>query len=143
MYVLKGTFVTPGKQLEGELVVERDTITCLAVDCEDPPGATLLSITDAFIFPGFVDAHNHVAYNVLPKWTPPKLYKNRGQWQASSSYKSFKAPYAVLKDQKHLYCEMVKYGELKVLNQWNYQHSRNSARPEMFSHADTQCRKPK
>jgi 5-methylthioadenosine/S-adenosylhomocysteine deaminase len=114
-YVLKGTFVTPGKQLEGELVIERDTITCLAVDCEDPPSATLLSITDAYIFPGFVDAHNHVAYNVLPKWTPPKLYKNRGQWQASSSYKSFKAPYAVLKDQKQLYCEMVKYGELKAL----------------------------
>jgi 5-methylthioadenosine/S-adenosylhomocysteine deaminase len=43
-------------------------------------------VTNAFILPGFVDAHNHVTYNVLPRWTPPKLYKNRGQWPGSDAY---------------------------------------------------------
>jgi 5-methylthioadenosine/S-adenosylhomocysteine deaminase len=46
---------------------------------------------------------------------PTKLYKNRGQWQRAASYKAFKQPYTQLKDQDHLFCEMVKYGELKAL----------------------------
>jgi 5-methylthioadenosine/S-adenosylhomocysteine deaminase len=114
--VLRGPMVTvDGRVLDGELVMEGDTITCVAADCPDPPGATVVTITDAFIFPGFIDAHNHVAYNVLPKWTPPKLYQNRGQWQASPSYGGFKAPYATLKDQKKLFCEMVRWGEIAAL----------------------------
>jgi hypothetical protein len=40
-----------------------------------------------------INAHNHVAYNFLPKWTPPKVYKNRGQWQRAAEYKEFKKPY--------------------------------------------------
>ena len=115
-WLLRGKIVTPaGTVLDGELVIERDTITCVAADCADPPGAAILTITNAFIYPGFVDAHNHVAYNVLPKWTPPKLYLNRGQWQGAKAYTEFKRPYALLKDTHKLYCEMVKWGELKAL----------------------------
>jgi len=32
-------------------------------------------------------------YNVLPRWSPPKLHQNRGQWQGSDAYKVFKKPY--------------------------------------------------
>ncbi len=113
--VLKGRLITPEEIIDGELVIDGDTITCVAVDCQDPPGATIFLISDAYIFPGLIDAHNHVAYNVLPKWTPPKLYKNRGQWQRASAYKAFKQPYTQLKDHDKLFCEMVKYGELKAL----------------------------
>jgi 5-methylthioadenosine/S-adenosylhomocysteine deaminase len=115
-YVLRGKIVTAaGTVLDGELVIERDTITCVAADCVDPPGASILTITNAFIYAGFVDAHNHVAYNVLPKWTPPRLYLNRGQWQSAKAYTEFKKPYALLKDTLKLFCEMVKWGELKAL----------------------------
>src|SRR5262245_53775694 len=62
-YVLRGKIVTPTGLLTGELVIEGDTITCVAITCTAPAGASVLTITDAFIFPGFVDAHNHVAYN--------------------------------------------------------------------------------
>src|SRR5207253_1315568 len=84
--VLKGKIVTPDQILDGEVVIESDMITCVAADCDDPPGATSFTITNAYIFPGFIDAHNYVAYNFLPKWTPPEVYKNRGRWQASPSY---------------------------------------------------------
>ena len=93
--------------------MEGDKIVCVAVDCPDPEGATKIRVSQAFIFPGFIDAHNHVAYNVFPKWTPPKLYSNRGQWQRAKEYKAFKAPYNDLK--QHVFCEMVKYGEVKAL----------------------------
>ena len=113
--VIRGTIVTPDTVLVGELVIEGDTIACVAPDCPDPAGASVFSVTNAYIYPGFVDAHNHVAYNVLPKWTPPRLYVNRGQWQRAKAYNDFKAPYAQLKDRHRLFCEMVKWGEIKAL----------------------------
>jgi len=112
--VLRGTLITPDQKVEGELVMEGDTITCVAVTCTEPSGATVVTITNAYIFPGFIDAHNHVAYNVLPRWTPPKLYQRRSQWQAAQAYKDFKKPYNDLIN-KGLFCEMVKYGEIKAL----------------------------
>ena len=112
-YVLDGKIATPTGLLDGKLVVSGDTITCVAANCATPDGATVIRVTDAYILPGFVDAHNHVAYNVFPKWQPPKLYQNRGQWQASKAYATFKAPYNDLKAK--LFCEMVKYGEVRAL----------------------------
>ena len=112
--ILKGKIVTPEQILDGEVVIEGETITCVAVDCDDPAGATVFTISNAYIFPGFIDAHNHVAYNFLPKWTPPKLYQRRAQWQATQSYKVFKKPYDELKE-KGLTCEIIKYGEIKAL----------------------------
>jgi cytosine/adenosine deaminase-related metal-dependent hydrolase len=112
-YVLKGHIAAPEEIAAGKLIIEEGQITCVAVSCEEPAGATVISITNAYIFPGFIDAHNHVAYNVFPKWQPPKLYSNRGQWQSSRAYKEFKAPYNDLK--KTVLCEMVKYGEVKAL----------------------------
>jgi 5-methylthioadenosine/S-adenosylhomocysteine deaminase len=113
-FVIKGKIVTPDQVIDGELVIDGDQIACVAASCPDPPGATRVTVTNAYILPGFVDAHNHVAYNVLPRWTPPKLYKNRGQWQGSDAYKVFKKPYDDLTN-KGLTCEMIKYGEIKAL----------------------------
>jgi cytosine/adenosine deaminase-related metal-dependent hydrolase len=111
--VLVGKIVTPDEVIDGKVVIQGETIKCVAVDCEEPEGASIFKVTKAFIFPGFVDAHNHVAYNVFPKWTPPKLYEHRSQWQAATAYTKFKAPYNELK--KTALCEMVKYGEVKAL----------------------------
>jgi 5-methylthioadenosine/S-adenosylhomocysteine deaminase len=115
--VLRGTVVTTTQVFaSGEVVIDRDLIVCVAADCADPPNATIYTVTDGFIYPGFIDAHNHVAYNVLPKWTPPRRdYRNRGQWQDTKEYKAFKQPYNELKNVHKLYCEMVKYGEIKAL----------------------------
>ena len=38
--VMKGTLVTPDQMIDGELVIEGDTITCAAVTCEAPVGGT-------------------------------------------------------------------------------------------------------
>jgi 5-methylthioadenosine/S-adenosylhomocysteine deaminase len=112
-YFLAGRIATPTEVIDGELAISGDTIVCVAANCTQPGGATRIKVTDGYILPGFVDAHNHVAYNVFPKWQPPKLYQNRGQWEASSAYKTFKAPYNTLKAK--VFCEMVKYGEVRAL----------------------------
>jgi 5-methylthioadenosine/S-adenosylhomocysteine deaminase len=112
-FVLKGAILKSDGLAQGKAVIENDVLTCVAATCADPAGATQITITNAYIFPGFIDAHNHVAYNFLPKWTPPKIYQRRAQWQASPSYKAFKKPYD--NNKKTLFCEMVKYGEIKAL----------------------------
>jgi hypothetical protein len=49
--VLKGNIVTvDGSVLNGEVVVEGDSITCVAADCTDPAGASIYTVTDAFIY---------------------------------------------------------------------------------------------
>ena len=113
-FALNGKMVTPGGIVDGKLVIQGSTIACVGPDCTVPPGATSFAITEAWIFPGFIDAHNHVAYSVLPKFTPSHLTKNRSEWQDSKEYKKFKKPYDLLK-QKQLSCEAIKYGEMKAL----------------------------
>lgn len=113
-YVFSGKLVTPDKVIDGKLIIRNDTITCVGTDCVDPPGATKLSVTDSYIFPGFIDAHNHVPYNVLPKWKPPKLYSNRYEWRKDQDYLKFKEPYDKLLE-KNLQCEMIKYSEIKAM----------------------------
>src|SRR5437016_11285184 len=44
-FVMKGKIVTPDQIIDGELVIEGDTITCVAVSCTDPPGAPRLTVT--------------------------------------------------------------------------------------------------
>lgn len=58
--VLFGDIVTPEGLLNGEVVIEGDSITCVKLDCPDPFGATRIRVTNAYIYPGFIDAHNHV-----------------------------------------------------------------------------------
>lgn len=111
---VKGRLVTPDAVIDGAVVVTGDTITCVGTQCAIPAGATVFTVSDAYVFPGFIDAHNHVAYNALPKWKPPKLYQNRWEWQRASAYRAFKRPYDQLK-RDGLECEMVKYGEVKAL----------------------------
>jgi len=112
-FVMKGKIVNADGSIQGEMVFEGDTISCVGSTCSEPPGATQITVTNAYIFPGFIDAHNHVAYDFLPKWSPPKVYQRRAQWQISPSYKQFKKPYDQSKTT--LFCEMVKYGEIKAM----------------------------
>ena len=59
-------------------------------DQPPPPGfeATPVTPTGGSLFPGFIELHNHLAYNALPLWSPvPKLYQDRGQWPTHPDYR--------------------------------------------------------
>jgi adenine deaminase len=88
--VLRGQVVLPSATVTGEVMFRGDTITFAAAQCHPPASARIIDTRGAYIYPGFIDAHNHVAYNVLPKFTPPQVYTNRSQWQGAPAYKAFK-----------------------------------------------------
>ena len=54
-FVLNGKIVTPDDIVDGKLVIKGTLIACVGVDCTVPAGATSVTVTDAWIFPGFIE----------------------------------------------------------------------------------------
>src|SRR5690349_6800252 len=71
--------VLPG----GTIFIEKGAI--VAVNDHDQPapgGFEEISVLDTggTIYPGLIELHNHLSYNILPLWDVPKRYGNRGNW---------------------------------------------------------------
>lgn len=39
------------------------------------------------IYPGMIELHNHLPYNILPYWVADKQYTNHGQWKSVKGYR--------------------------------------------------------
>ncbi|RME53794.1 MAG: hypothetical protein D6795_04975 [Deltaproteobacteria bacterium] len=115
-FALSGTIVTPDTVIYGgEILFGAEGILCVGNDCSTHSHyaeATKID-TDGFIFPGLIDAHNHVGYNFLEFCDLGRTYDNRYQWQNDPTYDECVAPYR--ENKSELICEMTKYGEIKAL----------------------------
>ncbi len=38
------------------------------------------------LYPGLIELHNHISYNVLQLWQVPKKFSNRDQWSGIAQY---------------------------------------------------------
>jgi 5-methylthioadenosine/S-adenosylhomocysteine deaminase len=85
--VLRGTIITPtGIVKHGYVGIVNGRIVSVSDKRPDIEGATTFD-TEGIILPGFVDVHNHLPWNALPPWTPPRLYSNRFQWQSDPVFR--------------------------------------------------------
>ena len=86
-YVLKGRIVTLDAASRviksGSICVEGGVIAAvtsgsaeLPAEFRDAPRFD----TRGTIYPGMIELHNHLSYDVLPLWQVPKKFGNRGQW---------------------------------------------------------------
>ncbi|MFO0760188.1 MAG: amidohydrolase family protein [Byssovorax sp.] len=117
--LLQGTVVTPDQVFPGEVLVEGDTLTCVAASCPAPAGAAVVD-TKGLIFPGLIDAHNHILFDIFDEddWAPTQSYKNHNQWTLDARYKAMVDAKQYLNGESnspYFGCEMDKYGELKGL----------------------------
>lgn len=72
--------------------------------------------TKGTIYPGMLDLHNHLVYNVIAPWEVPKRYDNRGQWQRDTSYaEQVKMPIKALASYAPTIPALVRYVETKAL----------------------------
>lgn len=79
---------------DGALYVDRDGVIQAVQRRSDPApagfdGATAVD-TEAVVYPGLIDLHNHIAYNCLPLWVPPdrtRPWTSREQWPNDPHYK--------------------------------------------------------
>ncbi len=113
--LLRGTVVTPDEVLpDSEVLVLGNEISCVG-DCSGSPGADGATVIDTAgtIFPGLVDAHDHVEYDWMVPWETPRLYVNHDDWQGSAEYGEYIDPHRIHQDA--LECEMTKWGEIRAL----------------------------
>lgn len=72
--------------------------------------------TGATLYPGLIDLHNHMPYNVAPLWNVPKHYTNRNQWRSNADYKlSVANPVVALAQHTPTAKALVRYVEAKAL----------------------------
>ena len=88
--LFRGTMLTPSGPMAGELLVEGNTITCVAASCsgqkreqagDDHPD-------ERRDRPGLIDAHNHGLFNIFDEgdWNPGRFYKNHNEWTSDTRY---------------------------------------------------------
>jgi len=73
--------------------------------------------TGGVIYPGLLDLHNHLAYNILPLWVAPQAFDNRLDWLKRPDYRKFVGqPMSTLTRRRpDLIQSIVRYVEVKLL----------------------------
>lgn len=89
-------------------------------DADAPPPDGFADIrpirTGGTIFPGMIELHNHLAYNVLPLWQVPNQFVERGQWGRHPDYRRLiSGPMNVLGKTDGLIQAVVRWTETKAL----------------------------
>ncbi len=68
------------------------------------------------VYPGLIELHNHLSYNIIPMWDVPKKFSNRNQWRSHKDYrKSMTGPMKVLGHIDGYLQAIVRYVECRLL----------------------------
>lgn len=124
-FALSGRIVTMnaiGKVIaDGVLYGQAGSIVAVQ-DRSAPPPAGFESVrvvaTGGTIFPGLIELHNHLPYDVLGLWEVPKLYGNRDQWSGPSTpayHQQITGPMAKLGASPDVVAAIVRYTEVRCL----------------------------
>jgi cytosine/adenosine deaminase-related metal-dependent hydrolase len=122
-YALEGRVVTMNPDFtvldRGVIYIETGTIVAVEETGDShPPGfedAPLVR-TGSTIYPGLIELHNHLSYNVLPLWDVPQAYTNRSKWAGTPIYqKLVTGPMKVLGQTPEYVAPLVRYVECKCL----------------------------
>ena len=72
--------------------------------------------TGGTIFPGFIELHNHLAYNAMSLWDVPTRYTNNGKWRGTEPYtRRITQPSQVLGQSNGAAQALVRYTECRAL----------------------------
>lgn len=121
--VVRGRIVTMNAQrdvvADGKLYLKQGAIVALRPAGDPAPegfsGATVFD-TAGVVYPGLLDLHNHLAYNVAKLWRVPKVFHDRGRWQGDTSYReNVKLPLNALGNDPDTVKAIVRYVEVKAL----------------------------
>jgi 5-methylthioadenosine/S-adenosylhomocysteine deaminase len=111
--ILRGTIVTPtGVIKHGYVGIVNGLIVSVSDKAPEIDGAISVN-TESIIAPGFVDLHNHLVWNVLPRWHPGRLYSDQPEWADSPEFKLERGPIDRLGGSS--FCDMNAWAELRAL----------------------------
>jgi cytosine/adenosine deaminase-related metal-dependent hydrolase len=104
---------------DGALYLRAGQIIAVARRTDPQPAgfeaATVLD-TQGTIYPGLLDLHNHLIYNISTAWQVPRPFHNRDQWQRNTSYREHVTmPLGVLASDRDTVKAIVRYVETKAM----------------------------
>jgi 5-methylthioadenosine/S-adenosylhomocysteine deaminase len=111
---ISGTLLTP----DGIVADNTMSISDGKVLSIDPTGSARAAVNavpvSGIILPGFIDLHDHLTWNIQPRWLPGRKFNNRYEWQDTAEYdRVLNNPhYAELPT---VFCEAEIYAEIKAL----------------------------
>lgn len=80
-----------GRERLQTLVIEKGKIARVIDgkgDLSNFPDITVIELdAETVIFPGLLNLHTHIGYNILPIWESHQIWKNRFQWRSNAGYK--------------------------------------------------------
>lgn len=91
-------YIRRARVWDGAAVAERDVYVSAGRVAEQPaPGALALDLDGYTIFPGFINAHDHLELNHYPRTKFRETYDNAHQWGEDVSARLDSAPFAALR----------------------------------------------
>jgi cytosine/adenosine deaminase-related metal-dependent hydrolase len=114
-FAISGTIVTSrGIVDNATMIVVHGKIQDIRANRSAPPEMISVKV-DGIVFPGLIDLHNHLVWNVFPRWKLPEPVTTRYEWQAMPEYTArLGGPESVMID-KGAGCDMERYAEVKAL----------------------------
>lgn len=122
-YALEGRIVTmdPDNTIidRGRIFINEGEIVDIRPKSEGyPPGFSCKSVilSGGTIYPGLIELHNHLPYNILPFWISERKFDNHTQWKGIQGYKvNVQGPMQTLGRTNGFPEAIVKYVECKCL----------------------------
>ncbi len=122
-YAISGRVVTLNGDSDiyenGIVYIEGDTISDVRKVHESaPPGWRKSDAirSGGTLYPGMIELHNHLAYNIVPMWDVPRTFPHRGIWRSHPDYKKkMTGPLRILGKTKGYLEAIVRYTECKLL----------------------------
>jgi 5-methylthioadenosine/S-adenosylhomocysteine deaminase len=114
---LTGTVLSPSGVIEnGTVLFQGGKILAVGAGVRLPPDTKTVA-THGIILPGFIDLHNHLTWNVFPRWKPTQEFGSRYDWQQKPIYKTLMdAPHHELVAEG-FECDMERYAEVKAVSE--------------------------
>jgi 5-methylthioadenosine/S-adenosylhomocysteine deaminase len=114
-WALRGQLLMPDGAIEnGVIVIADQKIVAAGKDIVPPPGTPVTDVS-GLILPGFIDLHNHLTWNLFPRWRPGRDFHNRYEWQATAEYdRLMSSPHARLFD-ANLGCYADLFAQVKAI----------------------------
>jgi 5-methylthioadenosine/S-adenosylhomocysteine deaminase len=112
---IEATMLTPtGILVDATLSVSADGKIASVGPTASNQGVTAPIKVSGVVLPGFIDLHDHLTWNVQPRWLPSRKFSNRYEWQDAAEYdRVLSNPhYAAMNT---VSCEAEIYAEIKAL----------------------------
>jgi 5-methylthioadenosine/S-adenosylhomocysteine deaminase len=114
---LTGTLVMPETVIEDGTVLLLDGKIVASGAHVTLPAGTKVVHTDGILAPGLIDLHNHLSWNIFPRWKPIEEFGNRYDWQQKPVYNiQMTVPHELI-TKEGLECEAERYAEVKAITE--------------------------